>query len=264
MNTNTELAIPNDIKKEVPTLVAWAKSLTIKDEVDYASAGERLKTIKGMRKRISEFFTPVKRQADAMKRTILNMESELADPAESAETICKTKMLEFVRMQERAAEIERQRLQAIADEQARVQREAAEAEENRQRQLAEAAAERAANYREDAENTDDDDERRRLLKKAEKAETKAEIAAETADLNADRAQAIAAPEVVAAVRVPTVAGIATKKVWKFRVTDASLVPDDYKIIDEKKLGALARAMKGTVKVPGVEFYADDSLSAAGN
>ena len=59
------------------------------------------------------------------------------------------------------------------------------------------------------------------------------------------------------------AGIATVKTWKYRIVDAEAIPREYLMIDEKKLGAYARAMKEGAKVAGVEFYAEETLSSKG-
>lgn len=75
------------------------------------------------------------------------------------------------------------------------------------------------------------------------------------------AQAQAAPistYVAPAMEKPK--GAAIRKVWKARVIDAALVPDQFKTINEKALDAYAKSMKQDAKVPGVEFYSEDSLA----
>lgn len=49
---------------------------------------------------------------------------------------------------------------------------------------------------------------------------------------------------------------ATRKYWKFRITDVSKIPSEYMIPDETALGRLARSQKEKASVPGVEFYYD--------
>lgn len=46
--------------------------------------------------------------------------------------------------------------------------------------------------------------------------------------------------------------------WDYRITDATLIPRSYLRVDEVKLGAFARATKGSVTVPGVEFFSKRS------
>lgn len=42
--------------------------------------------------------------------------------------------------------------------------------------------------------------------------------------------------------------------WKFEIVDASQVPEMFKIIDEKALGAFVRSKKGAANVAGVRVY----------
>ena len=101
-----------------------------------------------------------------------------------------------------------------------------------------------------------------LLVKAEEAAQ----AGDTATAEALEAQAMAAQESAAPIStyVAPVAekprGAAMRKVWKARVIDPALVPDQFKTINEKALDAYAKAMKQDAKVPGVEFFAEDSLA----
>jgi len=55
-------------------------------------------------------------------------------------------------------------------------------------------------------------------------------------------------------RAPKTEGVKVRTIWKHRIIDASKVPDDFKIIDEKRLAQYARAMKSQAKVSGVQFY----------
>ena len=58
---------------------------------------------------------------------------------------------------------------------------------------------------------------------------------------------------------PEMLGTSVVPLYKCRIVDEKLVPyPEYWIIDEKKLGKLARESKGQAKVPGVEFYTEDS------
>ncbi len=55
-------------------------------------------------------------------------------------------------------------------------------------------------------------------------------------------------------------GSSVRKIWKSRVVNAALVPDEYKIINQKALDAYAIAMKSEAKIPGVEFYVEESVA----
>lgn len=69
--------------------------------------------------------------------------------------------------------------------------------------------------------------------------------------------------------VPTVAstvekikGISTRTYWRYRVINEALIPRDYLIPNHEKLAAIAEVTKGTLKVAGIEFYSEESMSAS--
>jgi hypothetical protein len=60
-------------------------------------------------------------------------------------------------------------------------------------------------------------------------------------------------------------GTAAKTTWKAKVTNPALVPIEIagiqiRPIDTKALDTLARASKGSIKIPGVEFYEDVQIA----
>ena len=101
-----------------------------------------------------------------------------------------------------------------------------------------------------------------LLEKSEEAAAAGNYEeAEALEQQAAEQQSAAAPIAVPVTYVAEkLKGASTKKVWKCRVVDASLVPDQFKTINEKALDAYAKTMKQDAKVPGVEFYPEDSLA----
>ncbi len=115
------------------------------------------------------------------------------------------------------------------------------------------------------------EEEARLREQARKLEEERRLA-EAAELErqgeSERAEAViaapvVAPPVVLAPTTPKVSGISTRKVWKFRIVDQNIIPRNYMIPDEKALGSLARSLQERASVPGVEFYADETMSASG-
>lgn len=69
-------------------------------------------------------------------------------------------------------------------------------------------------------------------------------------------QAISAPPppVIMQSTVPQVVGKSSRESWKFRITNEALIPREYLMVDEQKLSAVVRAMKGKTKIPGIEAY----------
>lgn len=64
-----------------------------------------------------------------------------------------------------------------------------------------------------------------------------------------------------------VSGSATRKVWKFRIVNPTLVPNELngfliRPIDESVLKKIANGTKGNMAVPGIEFYEDIEISVS--
>lgn len=92
--------------------------------------------------------------------------------------------------------------------------------------------------------------RERKLEQARKAEEAGR--AERAAALIQQAQVVVAPVIQSAA--PKQAGTYMLEVWHARVVDADLIPNDYKIIDDPKIQKVAKATKGSITIPGVEFY----------
>jgi len=45
-----------------------------------------------------------------------------------------------------------------------------------------------------------------------------------------------------------------REIWKFRIINPLLIPNEYKTIDEKKIGGGVRALGSATNIPGVEAY----------
>jgi hypothetical protein len=73
-------------------------------------------------------------------------------------------------------------------------------------------------------------------------------------------QAIAAPAPVIPIAqaAPKVDGISHRETWKYEVVDANQIPREFLSIDEKKIGAVVRALKGSTRIPGIRVYAEQS------
>lgn len=68
-----------------------------------------------------------------------------------------------------------------------------------------------------------------------------------------------APPSVAHVK--TEAGtLSTMKVTKWEVIDFKALPEDYKMVDAAKLGAVVRAAKGNIIIPGVRIWQEETLT----
>ena len=90
-------------------------------------------------------------------------------------------------------------------------------------------------------------ERKKLQKAAEKATPKGEHVA----------------PVVLAPAAPKIKGISYRVVWGYRITNIKRVPRQYLIENDKMLKGLAQSAGSTLKIPGVEFYSSEAMSARG-
>ena len=68
---------------------------------------------------------------------------------------------------------------------------------------------------------------------------------------------VTAPPIILAKTTPKVAGGPVyRTVWKFKIENAALIPREYLVPDEVKIGGVIRASKGMIKIPGVRAYED--------
>lgn len=119
-------------------------------------------------------------------------------------------------------------------------------------------------------------EQDRIAREAQrKAEEKARKEQERLDRQADKAEAAGRSERAETLReraastvpvmpqseAPKVSGISDRKVWQFEITDPAKVPDKYKVIDEKKIRGVVRAMKGDTEIPGVRVFEESTIAA---
>lgn len=67
---------------------------------------------------------------------------------------------------------------------------------------------------------------------------------------------VAAPVVTVPVQAVDQAGLSFRDAWKFRVINLAEVPEEFKMLDEQKVGQVVRAMKGLTHIPGIEAYSE--------
>ncbi len=97
-----------------------------------------------------------------------------------------------------------------------------------------------------------------LLEKAAEQETAGEV--EKADETFEEAEA--QEEVIKdstlkmkeIPKAPDTKGMTMRRIPKWKLIDKSLVPSEYLTLDTVKIGAVVRAAKGEIKIPGIEVY----------
>ena len=95
---------------------------------------------------------------------------------------------------------------------------------------------------------------------------KAAAKLKTPELREERLEEAAAIEPVAVIVAPVIEKVAGERkvtTWKARVVDANAVPRAWLTPNLQTLGAFAKATKGAMPVPGVEFYCESRTSIVG-
>lgn len=62
-------------------------------------------------------------------------------------------------------------------------------------------------------------------------------------------------------KVEKVAGVVVTKIWKWRIKDKSLIPKEFWILDEKRIGQRVRADKEKSEIAGIEVFSEDNIRA---
>lgn len=218
MDENT--ALDTTTETGISKVETWAKVLVIATPEQHTSAMTTLKEIKALRTRIVDFFKESKEAAHKAWKAIVANEKTFTDRLDNAEVDAKRTILKYQQAEEQKRIAEQQKLQAMADEKARKERE-------------------------------------KLAEQARKAEAAGK--AEKAEALRAQAEVVAAPVVRVESKVEA-NGSSIRKTWKCRVVDAAKVPREYMLINQQALDAIARATKGAVVVPGCEMYEDSGLS----
>lgn len=237
--------------EEIKEITSAGHEVTVESDDDYKMAGDFLNELKDKERAARSFFEPMVKAAHKAHKEVKARENEVVLPLVEAK---KTLGAEMGRYQtkkeaERRAKEEKLRiqLQKEADERALV--EAARLEEIG-RVEKEARLEEAAKLEEAG-------------KKDEAARMEAAARLEEAAWNKLSDKAMDDVPVTMPVIEPTtpkVEGTSVRTFWKYEIVDSSKVPREYMIVDEKAIGAMVRAKKGSTSIPGVRVYPETSVS----
>jgi len=214
-----------ELEEKTLSFPKQASLLKVSDQTTLTKANGFLLDVKAMQKQINDTFDPVIKKAHEAHREAISQKKKYETPLRDAEGIVKKEIGAYMAEQERIRK---------------------EAEEKVRREIEE--AERKARENEE-----------RRLQEAIEAEEAGDIEAAENILNSipSKPEPIATPVPMK----PLTQGISTQKRWKFRITDADKIPREYMKPDEQKIGAVVRATKGQTRIPGVEIYSEDSVSA---
>ena len=218
------------ISAKVKTLVTKAESMptefkeyAVNTLPQHQAAATFLKEVSTQRRELEGERKKITQPLDESKRRVMDFFRLPLSALSQAESIIKRAMITFQNKEE-----------AARKEQERKLREQARREEERKRKA--------------------------LDKKIETAQKngKEEKAADLLEQKADVHVPVPVVPTVAEHRTP---GVTKKTIWKFRVLDKNKIPVEYMIPDEKTIGELVRATKGTLEIPGVKIYPETIIAA---
>jgi len=221
---------------------------------DAATCLEAKKTQKDIRDELKTrhfildpFVAQAKRAYDDTK----DEHAKWVEPLEKLDEQLAQKVKDYERVErERAAAEERR----INEERRRKAEE--EAAEQRKRDEAAAAERRKQELARIAEAQKAGDLKKREAEKMKKeAEERERQAREQAARDAEAAKA-SVQDVKVQAAIPTVAGVPSRTNWRYRIVNANLVPDEYWMLNEQKIGADVRRDKEKTNIPGIEVYPD--------
>lgn len=235
------------------TLLAAARDFRVTTNAEYTAAGEELKRIKAKAKELEAQRVGMTKPLDETKKRIMDWFRDPLQFLADAESSIKRAIGSY--------EAEQRRLQQEAEKAA-----AEAARKERERMEAEAAkAEQAAREKREKEEV-----KARALEaqgRAAEAEAKRKAAEEAEALRmreADAKRAAAASMPAAPVvhfEQPKVAGVSSRKAWKFEIVDAEQLPREFLMPNEKAIGGVVRSLGGKANIPGVRVYDETVISS---
>jgi len=101
-------------------------------------------------------------------------------------------------------------------------------------------------------------EAERLRLRAEKAQEKGKF--DKAEELKEQAEQIINILPTARIEIPEIEGVSTKTTWRYKIIDINQIPREYLIPNDEMLNKTAIATKGTLQIPGIEFYSQPIIS----
>lgn len=214
----------NKLGRQVSLIEQKAESVVVNSDDGFAYAGELTKQVKQMQTKVTDYWEPMRKSTYEAYKSVTDHKKEMLDPLAAAEKILKKKMGAYTLQKERER---REREEEL--------RRQAEAEMNRK------------------------------LEEAAKAESEGDaFGAEMAMAEAEVMENVATTAGIKP-EAPVMKGVSTSKTWKITKVDSATVPThvqgvEIRPVDEKAVLRLIKATKGVVKIPGITFEEDVTIS----
>jgi hypothetical protein len=213
-------------------LALAANTIKVTSAIDYRGAGEMLLKLKGMRKELDELCRPeIQKRYEAHREATREFNSADSPLAIAVRTV-ESRMLSWQQEQEAARRREQERIEA---------EERRKAEEEARRVATEAQLAHAI----EAEQSGDKELAEQIL-----AEPTPQLP-------------VYVPPVCVASEVPQVEGLSKRQTWSFQIEDINKIPREYLLPDNKKIGAVVRALKSHTNIPGIKVFPVDGLAGRG-
>jgi len=209
-------------EQQALTTVERARGMVVRNVEERSLAAEIGRAVAGLYKEAEEWFKPMKQAAAKAHKEVCTKENAILQPLEQAKQHLSREIGAF----DQRAEKER-----LAEE-ARLQEQA----------------------RKEAQATADLLAQENAILDAISLEQDGDVAGAMAVLNNPAPVPVCVPPVIVQREVPKTQGVSAAVVWKFKIDDESRIPREYLMVDEKKLGAVVRAMKDKTSIPGVSVY----------
>lgn len=214
------------LEREVTEVEQAAKGIVIRNQTDYESAAEFLKSVKATAKKVKEYWEPLRISAKKTYDDVLAKKKEMVTPLESAEKILKSTMATYLSEQEKKRKAQEEALRKLA--QAEVDKKLDEA----------------------AELQEQGD-----LVGAEYAMTEAEVY-DDASVSAVVSKSVKKVKGVSTRKDWKIKSIDASKV---PIDIAGIV---IRPVDEKAVLKLIKSSNGTVVIPGIEYKETVSITAS--
>jgi vacuolar-type H+-ATPase subunit H len=206
------------------TVIRAGMSIVVRDQTSLTAANGLLLDVKALRRKFDNEFNPGIAQAFAHHRYLTAQKKKWTDPLDEAERAIKPKITDYL--------VEQDRIRLEAER--AVQR----------------AKEAAAKAAQDAA-----DEALALIEQGKTAQADKVVEAAAAKIEDIQADTPFVPD------KPVAVGASIRETWDYEVTDESLIPRKFLIIDHTTLRRYAAAMKHQADVPGVRFFSVKSVAS---
>ena len=257
MTQQTDLQQFDALQTNIAQYVAPIKTVKVTSQDISESAAATLRELKRLEKKVEDQRVDLVRPHNDHVSKINEYAKQVKAPILDAMEHIRKEQLSFEKVLAEERRIlaqkereEREKREAEAQAQIKAQREEAEAKakalkEEAEMEAAFASPDNAEEIRKNAEQ------------EAMAIEAQQRAEAERIEFEAKKAHWDASKE----IKSHKVTGIT--RVWTFEVEDESLVPVEFKMINDKAIKAKMSATKdkATLKIPGVRFFQDERISA---